>query len=331
MDAAKHTPLFSIIVPVRDGAATLAICFDAIAHSTFSDYELIVVDDGSADTSPQIAQHYTANLLQAGGIGPAGARNLAAQQAQGAYLCFLDADCALHPHTLAQTAARLQAEPTIDALIGSYERHTPIPTFAAQYKNLQHHFTHQQNAGRIPTFWTGYGVMRRTLFQSLGGFDADKFQRPAIEDIELGYRATLAGATLILDPTLLITHHKVWTLKTLISAEIFARALPWSRLLAGSDNLPNTLNISAGQRLSALLALLLPLTIFRRVRFMALPLLLLLGLLNYQLYALFWRTNGGWFAARAFAFHCFYFIYSAIVFAFATIEHWVQSHVAVVK
>ena len=327
MTVRSQPPLFSIVVPVRDGAATLDLCLQSIAASSFDDYELIVADDGSADTSPSIAKRHTATVLYAGGIGPAGARNLAAQQANGDYLVFLDADCTLQPHTLAKSAARLHSDPTIDALIGSYTDATPIPTFAAQYKNLLHHFTHHQNAGPVPTFWTGYGIMRRGLFETLGGLDSAKFPHPAIEDIELGYRATQAGACLVLDPDLQITHHKRWTLRSLISADIFARALPWSRLLATGADIPDTLNIRTDQRLSAGLALGLVIALLLRLRFVVSVAVAGLLLLNRRLYQLFWRKRGPWFAMRATVFHWIYFIYSAIVFVYVAAENYMKRNV----
>ena len=69
------------------------------------------------------------------------------------------------------------------------------------FRNLLHHTVHQRSAGDVRSFWAGLGAVRRTAFDDVGGFDADRYPWPSIEDIELGAR--LAGkGRIILDPEL---------------------------------------------------------------------------------------------------------------------------------
>ena len=122
MGLTPDRPFFSIIVPVFNAEATLARCLAAIRSSTFSDWELIVIDDSSEDSSPAIAMRYAdrfARLRQT--QGPSHARNQGAKIARGHYLFFTDADCAVHPTTLAEAADLLRQHPNLDALIGSYD------------------------------------------------------------------------------------------------------------------------------------------------------------------------------------------------------------------
>jgi len=78
------TPFFSVIIPVYNGMATLRRCLVAVQQSTFTDWELIVVDDGSTDGSGPLAAEFGAMVLHtAGQQGPAAARNLGAQAARG--------------------------------------------------------------------------------------------------------------------------------------------------------------------------------------------------------------------------------------------------------
>ena len=99
-------PFFSVVMPVLNGGADLDRCLTALRGSAFRDWELIVVDDGSSDGSPERARAAGARVLESGGRrGPGAARNLGAGEARGDYLFFLDADCEVHTDTLARAAA----------------------------------------------------------------------------------------------------------------------------------------------------------------------------------------------------------------------------------
>lgn len=318
-------PFFSIIIPVHNARDTLPACLAAIRASYFTHYELLVVDDGSSDGSLSLAQAAGATLLttqqpgQAGPAGPAAARNLAAGVARGRYLFFTDADCRLHPNTLAHAAAILQANPHLDALIGSYDDAPAGANFISQYKNLFHHYIHHTSRPTAATFWTGCGAIRRDRFLALGGFDSARYPRPSIEDIELGYRLTAQGGHIRLDPTIQVQHLKRWTLATLLRSDILDRALPWSVLLRQHGRTPADLNVRPRHRLSAvLLWLALGSATSQRLRRLTTPLLLTLALLNLDLYRFFWRKRGLWFALRAVPLHWLYYAYSSLAFAWST-------------
>jgi glycosyltransferase involved in cell wall biosynthesis len=95
-------PLVSIIVPVFNADNYLESCLDSLLNQSFSNIEIICVDDGSADTSAEILKKYVANdrrviFLQQQRKGPGAARNLALDNAHGKYLLFVDADDSLEP------------------------------------------------------------------------------------------------------------------------------------------------------------------------------------------------------------------------------------------
>jgi glycosyltransferase involved in cell wall biosynthesis len=91
----------SVIVPTRDRPAALSNCLDALSAQTAADrLEVIVVDDGSLEPlviAAAVARHPHARLLEGRGKGPAAARNVGAEAASGAILCFTDDDCAPYP------------------------------------------------------------------------------------------------------------------------------------------------------------------------------------------------------------------------------------------
>ena len=93
----------SVVVPVYNGAAVIERCLDGLGCQSISSdrYEVIVVDDGSTDTTPAVvtawaARHPTVQLrlLRQPNAGPAAARNFGAREAQSPLVLFTDGDCA---------------------------------------------------------------------------------------------------------------------------------------------------------------------------------------------------------------------------------------------
>jgi glycosyltransferase involved in cell wall biosynthesis len=299
-----NKPHFSVIIPVHNGGSDFERCLDAFDRSRFSDQELIVVDDGSTDRSAQLARLRGAEVISTGGPrGPGAARNLGAERASGEFLFFVDADCEVHPDTLDRAAAVLEAEPGLDALFGCYDDAPAAQNFVAQFKNLFH----------------SYGVVRRTVFAGIGGFDEEQFPRPSIEDIELGYRLRDGGFAIRLCKEVRVKHLKAWTFEQLMRSDIFDRGAPWTRLMLDRGRIDTTLNLRWSQRVSAALAWLLAAGLLGAVwRSGSLWLsgLSALGLLvlNRDLYAFFARQRGVMFAMKAIPLHWLYYLYACLAF-----------------
>ncbi len=215
--------------------------------------EIIVVNDCSTDNTSAIANGFSVLLLDtARRLGPASARNLGAQVAQGELLFFLDADVCVRTNTLLKVIQAFEMDPSLAALIGSYDDDPAAPDFLSQYRNLMHAYVHQSGAENASTFWSGCGAIRRSIFLEQSGFD-ESYDRPAIEDIELGYRLVRAGQKIILDRDLLVTHLKKWTFWGLLKTDICDRGIPWTELILREKHMPNDLNIQLSQRVSVAL------------------------------------------------------------------------------
>lgn len=325
-----YTPFLSIIIPVYNGGAAFKRCLDAIRQSTFGGWELIVVDDGSTDGSDALAREFGARLFATGGRrGPAAARNIGAKIARGDYLFFIDADCEIHPDTLAKIARIFQADPRLDALFGSYDDAPGATSFIAQYKNLFHHYVHQHGNEAASTFWTGCGAIKRARFLELGGFDLQRYQRPSIEDIELGYRLKRAGGRIRLAKRVQVKHLKAWSLWTLLKSDIFDRGIPWTQLILRDKVFTGDLNLQTHNRVSvvAVYGLLLALAVGLlqpQSLWIALGLALLLLWLNFDLYRFFYHKRGLAFTLRVIPLHWLYYIYNAVSFGCGLLLHWQQ-------
>jgi glycosyltransferase involved in cell wall biosynthesis len=310
----------SVIIPVYNGSSYLSQALQALAVSSRPPDEVLVVDDGSMDGSGALAQSLGAHVIKLpdGPRGPARARNRGAAQASGDLLLFLDADVAVHPDTVAKIEAHFRKQPDLAALFGSYDADTPSPGYVSRFKNLLHHFTHQTSVREASTFWAGCGAIRREIFMAMGGFD-EGYLNPAVEDIELGIRLKQAGHRILLAPEVQVTHLKVWTFSGLTFADIFGRAVPWSRLILQQGRLPGELNLNLKSRVSALLAwgeiVYFSLWFWNPEAWLGL--LLALGLqvfINLPLYRLFLVKGGPGFLLAAVGLHHLYLLYSSLTF-----------------
>ena len=317
----ENAPLVSVIVPVFNGRRFLTKCLDAIHGSSLRRFEVIVVDDASTDDSAAIARARGARVISMPvQSGPGAARNHGVREARGPIVFFVDADVVIHPDAMARVVADLDAQPEVAAVFGSYDDSPAETNFVSQYKNLYHHFTHQEGSEDAATFWAGCGAVRRELFLASGGFDQVRYPRPSIEDIELGYRLRRMGHRILLDRQVQGKHLKHWTLGSMLRADIVYRAIPWSQLILASGRIVNDLNLKRSERLCAALVVLalallpvapyLPGAVFAELASIG----AVVGL-NHKLYRFWLSRRGLWFASRALPLHCLYYLYSAAAFA----------------
>ena len=319
----------SIVVPVYNDSRNLAECLAALRAAEIPGCELIVVDDASPDDSAAVARRAGAVVIRLEqNSGPAAARNRGAAAASGDILFFVDADVAVAPDAVRRVAEAFAADPDLGAVFGSYDDAPRAPAMVSQYRNLLHHWVHQQGNPEASTFWAGCGAVRRACFVEVGGFDAALFRRPAIEDIELGYRLRRRGYRILLDKQLQGKHFKGWSLYSVIRTDILSRAVPWSRLVLEGGGAPNDLNLKRGQRVSGLLVLValacLVLSPLRPALLLG-PGALALGavvVLNWPLYHFFLVRRGPWFLARALPLHWLYYLYSSLTY----LAIWIHVH-----
>jgi hypothetical protein len=303
---------------VRNGGVDFERCLRGLRDSSCRDFELIVIDDGSTDGSGARAAAHGARVLRHElPRGPAASRNEGVALAQSDRLFFIDADVVVHGDTVEKVIRRFEDEPGLAAFFGSYDDRPAAPGIVSQFRNLLHHYVHQQGAfvaesRPAHTFWTGCGAIRRGAFSAVGGFDPRLYRRPAIEDIELGYRLTRSGHRVALVRDLQVSHLKKWTLRSMVYTDVFQRGVPWMLLLLRSKTRETDLNVSPAQRLSVVAiglacaavvgAIVAPQTVALAVAALA-----GIAILNGRFYRFLAARRGLGFATASFWLHLVYF------------------------
>lgn len=316
----------TVIVPFHRSLVQLRACLSAI-RASMPDAELIVAADGSVEDCHPLAQEHSARVIVVpdGPAGPAVARNRAAAVANGDILIFVDTDVVAAREALPGMCGVLASTPQIAGVFGAYDHAPPATNFMSQFKNLSHAYVHEVGNADASTFWAGLGAVRAAAFRAVGGFD-ERFARPSVEDVDLGYRLVSAGYALRLDPTFRGTHLKRWTFRGCIATDIQARGIPWTQLLLRYKALSNDLNTSLPLRasvavayavlVSALVAPLVPWALVAVV-----GLLLVLVVLNYDYYRWMAAERGWLFAARVLPVHLVHHLCNGVSFLVGTALH----------
>lgn len=224
--------MLTVVIPATNAPPTLGRCLAALGRSS-EPHVVEVVRDPRAG-------------------GPAAARNAGVARTRGDIVVFVDADVEVHPDALTRLREALDRDAGVDAVFGSYDDRPAAGALVSRFRNLLHHHVHTTSPGPATTFWAGLGAVRREAFEAVGGFDARRYPRPSIEDIELGMRLHAAGRRITLDPRARGTHLKRWTLGSMLRTDLGARGAPWValRLERGGDG-AGALNLSWRHRLAA--------------------------------------------------------------------------------
>jgi GT2 family glycosyltransferase len=221
-------PRISVVMPVYNAEATLAECLTRLCNSTFGDFEVVLVDDGSTDASGAIAANFAVRVVPTSGrVGPAAARNLGARAATGDLLFFIDSDVMVKPDTLGRIATGFE-HGDVDGLVAVQAADMRHRDLVSQYKNLWMRWTYVRRTGDVPLFYTTAAAIRREAFLRAGGFDAG-YGTPNVEDTAFGQKLARLGIRVRIDPELEVEHVKRYSLTGLLRTD-FMRAVSLTRL-----------------------------------------------------------------------------------------------------
>jgi glycosyltransferase involved in cell wall biosynthesis len=204
----------SVVVPALNAAATIEGCLTALAEQTVLPGEVIVVDDGSTDETPEIARRMGAEVITQDRGSAGAARNRGAKAAGGKLLLFTDADCA----PVGDWVERLVESLDDDGVVAARGITTSVqPEPAARFAQLEYDEKYRELARHesvelVATYSAAY---RTDEFWRFGGFD-EGFQGATSEDQELSFRIADAGLKIAFVPSAAVRHHHHTSLRAYV-------------------------------------------------------------------------------------------------------------------
>ncbi len=186
----------SIIIPAYNVDRFIAATIDSVLAQTCSDFEIIVVNDGSTDGTQGIVEQYMQRdrriqLINQSNQGLSAARQRGQQVSQGEFLAFLDADDLWRPNNLEVHLQHFANRPNLGISFGRVEfmRHdgTPTGTYSnSQLEQIESIHLFYENLLITPS----NTIIRRVVVEEVGSFDRDLY---STEDQELFIRTRCAG------------------------------------------------------------------------------------------------------------------------------------------
>ncbi len=206
-------PKYSVIIPVYNRPAELGELLHSLTVQTYTDFEVIIVDDGSQQTSKAVCDSYSTRLsiqyFFKPNSGPGPSRNYGFEKAVGQYFVMFDSDCIL-PSTYFESVEKFLESSAVDAWGGpdrGHEKFTPLQ---------------QAMAYTMSSFWTTGGIrggknqadkfqprsfnmgFSRKVWELTKGFAFDRLA----EDIELSIRMRKEGFKVALVPDAFVYHKR---------------------------------------------------------------------------------------------------------------------------
>lgn len=205
-------PKISVIIPVHNGETTLPNLFKSLSAQTFTDYEVVLIDDNSTDNSAAIGSKYCRVISTPQNVGPAAARNIGIREARGEILAFTDADCVLSPDWLRNIYHNFRGK-NLHVLAGNVD----IPKSNILGDSISAlGFPGGGSIGFEKVWRVGEDgttdhitscnfAAHKEVFRKHGAFD-ESFPLPGCEDPELSYRLTKKGVIISYRPDVIVYH-----------------------------------------------------------------------------------------------------------------------------
>jgi glycosyltransferase involved in cell wall biosynthesis len=210
------TSFVSVVIPTFNRSATIAAAIESVLQQTYHDIEVIVVDDGSTDGTPEVLRRFGdhVRVVRQANAGPSSARNRGVAIARGCLLAFLDSDDVWLPEKIERQVALLSrggdaicccvCNATLMGVSGIDGTSFKVAGVSTSIKSGYWKNPSQVLATRFLLF-NQVMMVRRDAMQKIGGFRDDLW---LLEDYDLALRLSLFGAWGIISEPLVIKHNE---------------------------------------------------------------------------------------------------------------------------
>lgn len=223
---------FTVIIPAYNASQYLSDTIKSVLAQTFTDFELLIIDDGSIDNTAEIANHYCqldnrVNLISQSNQGVSSARNQGIKLANGKYIAFLDSDDCWLPNKLVRHLEHLNENSKVGVSFGKVEFLNTSGELTGYLSNspltaIESEYLLSEN----PTITTSNIVARQEVFEQVGGFDE---RISYSEDLEWLLRLACKGTWEIEGINEILTQYR--TSQSSLSSDLHKMEQGWNFLI----------------------------------------------------------------------------------------------------
>ena len=160
---------FSVIVPAYNASRTIGSCLGAIFNSDFKDFEVVVIDDASNDSTVDIAKKFPCRIVKMEKrLGTHNIRNMAKNESRYDTLVYVDSDILVKSDTLSKIQRSFREEPDLAAVVGVLSKEHPNNGYFSQYKNLYMHYTLNKCPRYVDFIYGSIYAIKKNIFRSVG-------------------------------------------------------------------------------------------------------------------------------------------------------------------
>jgi GT2 family glycosyltransferase len=199
-------PKVSVVVCSYNGGPTLGQCLESLGQVEYDDYEVIVVDDGSTDDTPEILKRFPwVRAIRQANQGLSAARNAGLQAATGEVIAYTDSDCFVDADWLTLLIAQLQHSGA--AAVGGPNLSPEDGWLAACVAASPGQPTHVLESDQVAEHIPGCNMaFRREALEAINGFDPQ--YRKAGDDVDVCWRLQQSGRWITFAPGAFVWHHR---------------------------------------------------------------------------------------------------------------------------
>jgi glycosyltransferase involved in cell wall biosynthesis len=207
----RHAVFLSILLPVYNAEAFLGDALDSILGQTHTNFEVIIIDDGSSDRSPDIIAQYQARdarirVLSHENWGMGASLNHAIEQAASDWIVRMDADDIMEPHRLERQIAFLRANPDVgvaSCLVRYIDAHgRPLGSYTSVLTTREA-YSRFRSENQLIAFHHPGVIMRKDLVQAVGGY---RPQFWSADDMDLWNRIAELDTVILVQPEYLLQY-----------------------------------------------------------------------------------------------------------------------------
>jgi glycosyltransferase involved in cell wall biosynthesis len=200
--------MISVIIPAYNAEKLILKCLKALENQTVlrTEYEILVVDDGSTDNTAEIVKSFEEiRLIQQKNQGPAAARNNGARQANGNIILFTDSDCIPAKNWIEEMICPFENDREVVGTKGTYrtdQKELTARFVQMEYEDKYDLLSKHKFIDFVDTYSAGF---KKDIFLSFNGYDTS-FPVACAEDVELSFRMSEKRCKIIFNPKAVVTH-----------------------------------------------------------------------------------------------------------------------------